>query len=135
QVVASGAMFRSGVILNSGDAIERLAEADTIVFDKTGKLPPPRRAVDTAAGIESDLLQMAARLALSSHHPLAAAVAREARDWTPIGGALEAPGQGVRAVIDGHEARLGSASFCGMAGQPGQMPAGDSGTSLIAFTH
>ena len=31
QVVASGALFRSGVILNAGDAIERLAGIDTIV--------------------------------------------------------------------------------------------------------
>ena len=44
QVVASGALFRANVILNSGDAIERLAEADTVVFDKTGTLtlPEPR---------------------------------------------------------------------------------------------
>jgi Cu2+-exporting ATPase len=135
QVVASGAMFRSGIILNSGDAIERLAGADTIVFDKTGTLTLPEPRVDNAAEIESDLLQMAARLALSSHHPLAAAVAREAHDRTPIESVFETPGQGVRAVIDGHEARLGSFSFCGIANQIGQMPAGDGGTSLIAFTH
>ena len=30
QVVASGALFKNGVILNAGDAIERLAEADTV---------------------------------------------------------------------------------------------------------
>ena len=44
QVVASGALFRAGVILNAGDAIERLAEADTVIFDKTGTLtlPEPR---------------------------------------------------------------------------------------------
>jgi Cu2+-exporting ATPase len=30
QVVASGALFRAGVILNAGDAVERLAEADTV---------------------------------------------------------------------------------------------------------
>jgi len=33
--VAAGTLFGSGVVLNGGDAIERLAEADTIVFDKT----------------------------------------------------------------------------------------------------
>src|SRR5258708_26157009 len=38
QTVASGAMFRAGVLLNSGDAIERLAEVDRIIFDKTGTL-------------------------------------------------------------------------------------------------
>ena len=115
QVVASGALFRSGVILNSGDAIERLAEVDTIVFDKTGTLTLPEPRVDNAASIEPDLLEMAARLALSSHHPLAAAVAREAHNRTPFDGAVETPGQGVRAVIDGHEARLGSLAFCGIA--------------------
>ena len=52
QVVASGALFRSGIILNSGDAIERLAEADTIVFDKTGTLTLPEPRVDNAAEIE-----------------------------------------------------------------------------------
>jgi len=135
QVVASSAMFRGGVILNSGDAIERLALTDTIVFDKTGTLTLPDPRVDNAAGIETDMLHMAARLALSSHHPLAAAVARETRDRTPIEGAVEAPGQGVRAMTNGHEARLGSAAFCGIADASWQLPAGDNSTSLIAFTH
>src|SRR6478752_6912973 len=38
QTVAAGAMFKAGILLNSGDAIERLAEADHVVFDKTGTL-------------------------------------------------------------------------------------------------
>ena len=41
QTVVSGAMFRTGVLLNSGDAIERLAEVDHAVFDKTGTLTLP----------------------------------------------------------------------------------------------
>ena len=50
QVVASGALFRSGVILNTGDAIERLADVDTIIFDKTGTLTLPEpRVVNTTA--------------------------------------------------------------------------------------
>ena len=72
QVVASGALFRSGVILNTGDAIERLAEVDTVVFDKTGTLTLPEPRVANAAPIDpADLLERAARLALSSRHPLA----------------------------------------------------------------
>ena len=38
QTVVSGAMFRTGVLLNSGDAIERLTAVDRVVFDKTGTL-------------------------------------------------------------------------------------------------
>ena len=115
QVVASGALFRAGVILNAGDAIERLAEVDTVVFDKTGTLTLPEPRVVNAADLDPDLLERAARLALSSRHPLAAAVAREARDRAPFDGAIEEPGQGVRAMIDGAEARLGSRAFCGVA--------------------
>jgi Cu2+-exporting ATPase len=130
QVVASGALFRAGVILNSGDAVERLAEIDTVVFDKTGTLTLPEPRVVNAGSIEPDLLETAARLALSSRHPLAVALSREAACAVPFEGAVEEPGQGVRAVIDGVEARLGSPRYCGvdnLAALPG--------SSLIVFTH
>jgi Cu2+-exporting ATPase len=133
QVVASGALFRAGVILNSGDAIERLAEVDTVVFDKTGTLTLPEPRVANAAALDPALLELAARLALSSRHPLASAIAREARVRVPFEGATEEPGQGVRAVIDGTQARLGSPAFCGIAGAapaPNECEA-----STIAFSH
>jgi Cu2+-exporting ATPase len=129
QVVASGALFRSGVILNAGDAIERLAEADTVVFDKTGTLTLPEPRVVNAAAIDAALLQQAARLALSSRHPLAIALSREAASAVPYDGAVEEPGQGVRATIDGVEARLGGAEFCGIAETAGYVP----GVSIICF--
>src|SRR6185503_11830994 len=122
-------LFRAGVIINSGDAIERFAEIDTIVFDKTGTLTLPEPRVANAAAIRSDLLETAARLALSSRHPLAAAVAREARGRLPVEGAIEEPGQGVRAMIGGTEARLGSPAFCGITKVE---PIG-AGNSIIAF--
>src|SRR5450830_750473 len=131
QVVASGALFRSGVILNSGDAIEGLAEADTVIFDKTGTLTLPEPRVINAAAIDSGLLQKASCLALSSRHPLAVALAREAALRSPFDGAVEEPGQGVRAMIDGVEARLGGAEFCGLM----EMPAPAPGTSSIVFCH
>ncbi len=133
QVVASGAMFRSGLILNAGDALERLAEIDTVIFDKTGTLTLPEPRVENAAEIPTGVLQAAARLALSSHHPLAAAVARHADGRTPFDGAVEEPGRGVRAVIDGEEARLGSLAYCGLP--EGAQPAAESGASLIGFSH
>ena len=130
QVVASGALFKSGVIVTAGDAIERLAEADTVIFDKTGTLTLPEPRVVDGGALDPELLQMAARLALSSRHPLALALAREAAVQTPFEGAIEEPGRGVRAVVNGAEARLGSAEFCGLA-NVAAMP----GASLIVFSH
>jgi Cu2+-exporting ATPase len=133
QVVASGALFRQSVILNAGDAIERLAEIDTVIFDKTGTLTLPEPRVANAATAPSDLLQTAARLALSSRHPLATAVAREALQRAPFDGATEEPGHGVRALVDGTEARLGSVAFCGLAKEAAEPS--EPGVSTIAISH
>jgi Cu2+-exporting ATPase len=132
QVVASGTLFRAGLILNNGDAIERLAEADTVIFDKTGTLTLPEPRVANSDSVDADLLERAARLALSSRHPLARAVAQEARDKAPYDAAVEVPGQGVRVTIDGSEARLGGPAFCGLAEV---VATDDSATSVIAFSH
>ncbi len=128
QVVAAGALFRSGVLINTGDALERLATIDTVVLDKTGTLTLPEPSVANGRALPPDVLERAARLGLSSHHPLARAVAREARCRLPYEGAVEEPGQGVRAVIDGVEARLGSLHYCGV--DSGQLA---DGASAIAF--
>jgi Cu2+-exporting ATPase len=133
QVVASGALFRAGLILNSGDAIERIAEADTVVFDKTGTLTLPDPAVRNRDAVDPALLETAARLALSSRHPLAAALARETHTRIPFDGAVEEPGKGVRAIVDGVEARLGSPDFCGVDDKA--LPTADAAGSIIAFAH
>ncbi len=129
QVVASGALFRNNVILNAGDAIERLADVDTVIFDKTGTLTMPEPRVANATSLDPDLLQKAARLALSSRHPLAVALSREATMRAPYDGAMEEAGQGVRAIIDGIEARLGRADFCDV------VTANVSNASTICFRH
>jgi Cu2+-exporting ATPase len=87
--------------------------------------------VVNAGDVEPELLQMAARLALSSRHPLAVALAREAASHIPYDRVTEEPGQGVRAMIGGVEARLGSAEFCGVAQAAAHRP----GTSHIYFGH
>ena len=112
QTVASGAMFRAGVLLNSGDSIERLAEIDRVIFDKTGTLTLPDLEVVNAADIPEGVFSLAGRLALASHHPVAAAVARSSNAKSPLAGVVEEPGQGVRGFLDGKEVRLGRPSFC-----------------------
>lgn len=134
QVVASGALFRAGVLLNSADAIERLAEADTIVFDKTGTLTAPEPRVVDAASIDARVLDVAARLARASSHPLARAVAQE---WPDAAApeAREEHGLGVAALIDGAEARLGSPRFCSMEDEVARLGPLDADMSLVAFRH
>src|SRR5215218_3734001 len=112
QVVAAGALLREGVLLNSGDALERLAEVDTVVFDKTGTLTRPEPTL-ARGGYDPETLESAARLALSSRHPMAAALAAVAQRREPHPAAQEAAGLGVRALVAGVEVRLGSATFCG----------------------
>jgi len=129
QVVTAGQLFRAGIFLNAGDAIERLAEVDTVVFDKTGTLTLPESRLVNAAEIDRATVERAARLALASRHPLALTLAREAQDRRPYPGTSESKGEGVSAVIDGIEARLGSLDYCGMAPVEGSRGAG----SLIAF--
>jgi Cu2+-exporting ATPase len=132
QVVATGALFRSSVLLFSSDAVERLAEVDTIVFDKTGTLTLPEPRLTNAYEVAPDLLETAARLALASRHPLAKAVARECADRRPVAGAVEEPGSGVRGMVEGVEARLGSAEFCDVALSPADQTAN---SSILAFRH
>ncbi len=131
QVVSVSRLFGRGIFLNAGDGIERLAEADTIVFDKTGTLTLPEGRVVNRADIDPDLFETAARLALSSHHPLAAAIAREASERQPWPDVAEISGEGVVTVLDGIEARLGSPQFCRV-----DIGEGDhGGGSLMAFRH
>ena len=100
----------------SGDSIERLAEVDRIIFDKTGTLTLPELDVVNSASIPPDVFELAGRLALASHHPVAAAVARAADAKSPLAGAVEQPGQGVRAIS--------MAWKSGSAGRPSAAPMG-----------
>jgi Cu2+-exporting ATPase len=132
QVVAAGALFRAGVLLNAGDAIERLAEVDTVLFDKTGTLTLPEPEV-VEAYMPPPLLALAGRLALSSRHPLAVAIAAATRAKAPLADAREEPGQGVCAVVDGVEVRLGRPSFCGAVREAEAAAQRDPAASLIGF--
>ena len=42
---ASGKLFRKGLLIKSGTALERLATVDTVIFDKTGHVPMAERPV------------------------------------------------------------------------------------------
>jgi P-type Cu2+ transporter len=133
QTVGSGALFGSGVLLNSPDAIERIAEIDHVIFDKTGTLTLPELDVANAAAIPSAVFDLAGRLALSSRHPVAAAVARAAGATTPLEGITEEAGQGVYGIVAGIEVRLGRPSWCGADRQANEILNDDPEASVVAF--
>ncbi|MBP1299583.1 MULTISPECIES: heavy metal translocating P-type ATPase [Bradyrhizobium] len=135
QTVAAGALFRSGVLLNAGDAIERIAEVDRVIFDKTGTLTLPELDVANLAGIPEDVVKLAGRLALSSRHPVAAALARAAGANEPLADIEEEPGRGVRGYYEGAPIRLGRPLFCGADSLADEILCHDPEASVVAFSH
>ena len=83
QVVATGRLLRRGVLVKSGDALERLASADTVVFDKTGTLTLGSPALIDRDAVPADVLALAASLAAASRHPLSRALAAAAPAVAP----------------------------------------------------
>ena len=110
QVVASTRLLRSGVLLLSPTALERLAQVDHVVLDKTGTLTLGRPEMVEAPD-RPEIRRHAASLATASRHPLARALVRAVPDAPLADGVVEHPGQGLAAG----DARLGSAAFCGVA--------------------
>ncbi len=113
QVVASGRLFKNGVLVKSGDALERLASIDYIVFDKTGVLTRGQPNLINRNEISDENLVAAAMLARASRHPLARAIARLAGPGPSIKDAQEVPGYGVEADVDGVKIRMGRAEWVG----------------------
>jgi Cu2+-exporting ATPase len=111
QVVASARLFRRGVLVKSGAALERLAEIDHVVFDKTGVLTEGRPVL---VGASPGIVALAAPLARASGHPMARAIARAAGPGPLATEVVEHAGLGVEGLIDGRRARLGRAAFVGV---------------------
>ncbi len=111
QVAATSRLFRKGVFVKSGNALERLAEIDMAVFDKTGTLTLGRPVLENDDRIAPDLLQAAAALARGSRHPLARALADAAGPGPLTPQLRETAGAG----MESGQMRLGSAAWCGVA--------------------
>ena len=118
QVVASGRLFRSGVMIKDGAALEKLAGVDTVIFDKTGTLTKGEPALVSPLMVSTDTLALAAGLAQASKHPLSQALVREAnrRGLTPVpvNDIVEHPGLGLSATYNHEALKLGSRAWCGV---------------------
>ncbi len=118
QTVASGVLFRNGVMIKDGAALEKLAGIDTVIFDKTGTLTLGRPRLANGSSLASSNLAIAAGLARFSRHPLSRAVceAAKSRGVAPadVDDVQELPGRGLSGNFQGEPVRLGSRQWCGI---------------------
>ncbi len=120
MLAAAGNLARRGVLVRNLQALESLAEIDTLIFDKTGTLTQDGQRITqvfTAEGISPEYaLAVGAALAKHSLHPMSRALAK-AHQSIESGLRLEAQdvnemiGLGLEGQMD-ELMRLGSAVFC-----------------------
>lgn len=113
QIIASSLLMKKGILLKSGDALERLAMVDTVIFDKTGTLTlgnPVLKPHD----IPEDLLPKVVSLASQSKHPLSKAICGAYPDVVllPVTDFTEQAGKGISGMVAGDKIMLGNASWC-----------------------
>lgn len=115
-MAAIGQATKHGIIIKSGEALEKMGHTDTIAFDKTGTLTHGRLEVSDVISFsqelnKTELLSLAASAERRSEHPLGKAIVAFAKEKeVPL---LESnhfkmfAGKGVYAEVTGH------ALFCG----------------------
>jgi Cu+-exporting ATPase len=134
--VAVGRGAQMGVLFKGGEALERLANLDAIVLDKTGTLTVGRPVMERVNALkgrgnreqgteeqgtreqgnegtgELEILGMAAAAEERSNHPLAHAVVDFAKArglaWQPAEDVQILPGRGMTARVEGRDCLLGN---------------------------
>ncbi len=99
-------------MVKDGSAMERLAEIDTVLLDKTGTLTIGKPRLVNAHEISPGRLATAAAIAVHSRHPIAVAIQNSAGAASPIAGDIrEIPGAGIEVKTEDGVYRLGSRDF------------------------
>ncbi len=120
MLAAAGNLARHGVLVRNLQALESLAEIDTLIFDKTGTLTQDGQRVTqvmTAEGVApEDALRLAAALAAHSLHPMSRALVTAHEQaggdtHVQVHDVHESIGFGLEGCTD-VLLRLGSAAFC-----------------------
>jgi Cu+-exporting ATPase len=130
-MVGTGKAATTGVLFRSAEALETAGRLDTVVLDKTGTITAGHPVLTDVVALEearqSEVLALVAAAEADSEHPLASAIAAGA-----AGRAIRVPratsfasvtGQGVHAVVEGHDVLVGNARLLQGAGvEPGDLP-------------
>jgi Cu+-exporting ATPase len=117
-MVGTGRAAQLGVLIRDAEALERLEQARTIVFDKTGTITSGKLQIAEVFGIgfePNEALAVAASLENKSEHPLAKAIVRGALDRSldlmPVDEFQSFPGKGVQGTVAGKGALVGTMGF------------------------
>ncbi len=114
------AAARNGILIKGSNYLEHLAEADTVIFDKTGTMtegrPEVTSVVPIAEGLAArEVLELAAAPEETSTHPMAVAIVEKVRrsGWRipPHSETEVLTARGVQARTDGRLIRVGSRRF------------------------
>ena len=138
---ASGRLFRRGMLIKNPTALERLAEIDTVVFDKTGTMTEGRPILADPESHSAGDIALAAAMARGSSHPLAAALREFGSGSVPelprhdaaVKNLREVPGHGVEAEWRGRTVRLGRADWVGAEPMAGTAAYLNTGGRTVAF--
>jgi Cu2+-exporting ATPase len=126
-----------GVLVLRPDALQTLAEVDTVVFDKTGTLGDGHWQIEgttTFGGCSTlEVLQLAAALEGDASHPIASAF-RPHADQRLVTQMRREAGRGVEGCINGLHLRLGTAQFAAGQADDEAIWLGTGALALARFT-
>lgn len=123
-MAAIGQATKHGVIIKSGEALEKMGKVDTIAFDKTGTLTFGKLEVTDIISLgemtDKELLSLAASAESRSEHPLARAIVEKAGSCglaiTETQDFKMTAGKGITAGISGDTYALGNECFIAQIG-------------------
>lgn len=119
-MAAIGQATKHGVIIKSGEALERMGKVDTVAFDKTGTLTKGNLVVKDIYPFDREidkslLLHLTASAESYSEHPLAKAITAYAKAENVKLSEVEdfhmIPGKGISAAVRGEKLFCGNAAF------------------------
>ncbi len=115
-MVGTGRGAEMGILYKSGEALQAMAFADTVVLDKTGTVTegkPKLMSIYSVSLPENELLGICAAAENGSEHPVAKAITQAAferkTDLPEAENITAVPGRGIKATVSGKTVLIGNA--------------------------
>lgn len=118
-MAAVGQAAKNGVLIKSGEALEKMGKVNCIAFDKTGTLTFGKLKISdiitTSSATENELLKLACSSEKRSEHPLGKAIVEHGKkqnvEFLEMEDFKMIPGKGIAAKIENNEISCGNSRF------------------------